>query len=261
VRFNVALLPDDSVPVDVNDAVNGWRIAFYQALEPNETSSTPPKLFMETLMLQPEYISQYYTHTDFHTVPFRIYEHLKSPRKALIATDGGAIQFKGSLGFVIADNNASILVTCFGQLSGHDLLSFRSEICAFLAAVKFVTILIQYYDKLVSCSEKVRGKFQFYTDSLSMMKKLKAIDKYPTASLSMVLDSEWDVLLALNRALQWFPTYPKINWVKSHQDYQVYDKSEMPVDAYLNSEADELATVGLRTLQKNGEYQWIPILQ
>jgi hypothetical protein len=162
---------------------------------------------METLMLQPEYISQYYTHIDFQTVPFRIYEYLKSPRKALIATDGGAIQFKGSLGFVIADDNASILVTCFGQPLGHDPLLSRSEICAFLAAVKFVTILIQYYDKLISCSEKVRGKFQFYTDSLSMMKKLKAIDKYPTASLSMVLDSEWDVLSALHRALQWFPTF------------------------------------------------------
>jgi hypothetical protein len=69
---------------------------------------------MEILMQQPEYISQYYTHIDFYTVPFQIYEHIKSPRKALVATDGGAIQFKGSLGFVLADDDANILVTCFG---------------------------------------------------------------------------------------------------------------------------------------------------
>jgi hypothetical protein len=79
-----------------------------------------------------------------------------------------------------------------------------------------------------------------------MMKKLKAIDKYLTASLSMVLDSEWDVLSALQQALQWFPTYPKINWVKSHHDDKVYNKTEIPVDAYLNSETDELATFGLK---------------
>jgi hypothetical protein len=72
-----------------------------------------------------------------------------------------------------------------------------------------------------------------------MMKKLKSFDKYPTASLSMVLDSEWDVLSALHRALKWFPTYPKINWV-----------TDMLVDAYLNSGADELATHGLKFLQE-----------
>jgi hypothetical protein len=83
-----------------------------------------------------------------------------------------------------------------------------------------------------------------------MMKKLKAFDKYPTASLSIVLDSEWDVMSALHRALKWFPTYKKINWVKSHQDDKVYDVSEMPVNAYLNSEADELVTHGLKFLQE-----------
>jgi hypothetical protein len=85
-----------------------------------------------------------------------------------------------------------------------------------------------------------------------MMKKLKAFDKYPTASLSIVLDSEWDVMSAsaLHQALKWLPTYPKINWVKSHQDNKIYDVSEMPVNAYLNSEADELVTHGLKFLQE-----------
>jgi hypothetical protein len=30
----------------------------------------------------------------------------------------------------------------------------------------------------------------------------------------------------------------------------MYDKTEMPLDAYLNSEADELATTGLKRLQE-----------
>ena len=167
-----------------------------------------------------------------------------------IATDRGAIPFKGSIGFVIADDDATILATCFGQPSGYNPLSFQLEICAFLAAVEFVTILIHYYDNLLPCNEKLRAKFQFYTDSLSMMKNLKAFDKFPMASLSMVLDSELDVLSALHGALKWFPTYPKISWVKIHQDNKVYLDTVMPTDAYLKAEADELATIGLKRLQE-----------
>jgi hypothetical protein len=78
-----------------------------------------------------------------------------------------------------------------------------------------------------------------------MMKKLEAYGKYLTASRAAVLDSEWDILSALHRALKWFKTHPKINWVKSHQDDKVYESEDMPLDAYLNSEADTLSTPGL----------------
>jgi hypothetical protein len=67
-----------------------------------------------------------------------------------------------------------------------------------------------------------------------------------------------DVLSALHRALKWFKTYPKINWVKSHQDERVYDKIAMPIDAYLNSEADELATFGLKRLQEKSKVPMDP---
>ena len=205
---------------------------------------------MDYLLNQQEHIAQYYTEVVYHTTPIAIYEHLKSTRTALIATDGGAIPLKGSIGFAIADEEGNILLTCYGQPSGNDPLSFRSEICAFLAAVRLTRLLIQYYDEILNCTDKERTKIQFYTDSLSMMKKFKAYDKYPTAPLTTVLNSEWDVLSALHRSLKWFTTYPKINWVKSHQDDKVYDTTAMPLDAYLNSVADELATIGLKRLQE-----------
>ena len=248
---NVIRLPDDAVPVDVFAATDGWRIAFYQGLEAKEDDTeVTPTTFMEKLMQQPEYIKQYYAQIDFHTVPAKIYEYLKATGTVYVATDGGAIPFKGSLGFVLADAEGTIYLSCYGQPAGHDPLSFRSEICAFLAAVQLVQHLIQYYDDVLLCTEQAGGKFQFYTDSLSMIKKLEAYSEYPTAPLKTVLHSEWDVLSALHRALQRFPTYPKINWVKSHQDDKVYDEKEMPLDAYLNSEADELATIGLKRLQE-----------
>jgi hypothetical protein len=42
----------------------------------------------------------------------------------------------------------------------------------------------------------------------------------------------------------------KIKCLKSHQDDKVYDVQAMPLDAYLISEADELATIGLKRLQE-----------
>jgi hypothetical protein len=84
-----------------------------------------------------------------------------------------------------------------------------------------------------------------------MIKKLKVYDKHPTAPLTTVLDSEWDVLSALHRALQWFKRYPRIKWKKGNQDnIKVFEKTEMPLDSYLNSEADKLATTGLKKLRE-----------
>jgi hypothetical protein len=247
---NVPLLPDDASPADVMDTENRWRVTTHLPMTTRNTRRKSPETFMEYLMTQEEHISQYYTQVEFDIVPIQLYRMLKSTNKVLLATDGGAIPLKESLGFVISDEEGTILIKCFGQPSGIDPLSFRSEICALLAATRFITYLVKYYDERIQCDEPTRSKIQIYTDSLSMMKKLKAYDEYPTAPLRTVLDSEWDVLSALHRALKWFPSPPKINWVKSHQDDQVYDKSEMPPDAYLNSEADELATTGLKRLQK-----------
>ena len=53
---------------------------------------------------------------EFLSVPIEIYyELIKSTNKVNIATDGGAIPFKGSLGFVFADEDGNILLSCYGQ--------------------------------------------------------------------------------------------------------------------------------------------------
>jgi len=247
---NTTILPDDTVPTEVMDTEEGWRLCKSQPMMKKIPTLRRKESFHEHVRSQEEHISQYYTHIEYHTVPYKIYEIIKSTKRIIIATDGGAIPKKGSIGFVFADEDGNILLTCCGQPAGNDPLSFRSEICAFLAAIRLVTLLTEYYDEIVSCNEPARSKIQVYTDSLSMIKKLKAFDEYPTAPLTTVLDSEWDVLSALHKELKRIKSYPKINWVKSHQDDKVYDAQEMPLDAYLNSEADELATIGLKRLQE-----------
>jgi hypothetical protein len=150
--------------------------------------------FMDYIKTQEEHVTQHYTQIDFIRVPHGIYDLLKSKKKVLIATDGGAIPMKGSIGFVIADEDGNILLTCFGQPARNNPLSFRSEICAFLAAIRLVTLLNQYYDSILCCTEPARSKIQVYTDILSMITKLEAYGEYPTAPLATVLDSEWYIL-------------------------------------------------------------------
>jgi hypothetical protein len=81
--------------------------------------------FIDYIRTQEEHITQYYTQIDFIIVPHKIYDLLKSKKKVLIATDGGAIPMKGSIGFVIADEDGNILLTSFGQPAGNNPLSFR----------------------------------------------------------------------------------------------------------------------------------------
>jgi hypothetical protein len=74
---------------------------------------------MDYILCQEEYISQYYTQIEFLMVPHKIYKLLKSTNKVNIATDRGAIPLRGSIGFVFADEEGNILLTCYGQPSGN----------------------------------------------------------------------------------------------------------------------------------------------
>jgi hypothetical protein len=142
------------------DTIHGWRMSGQLLIMKKENNKKGNETFREFLHSQKEHMTQYYTQIEFLTVPIRIYKLLKSTHKVHIATDGGAIQLKGSLGFVFADTEGNILLSCFGQPSGNDPLSFRSEICAFLAAVRLENLIATYYDNKLECKEPTRSKIQ-----------------------------------------------------------------------------------------------------
>ena len=56
---------------------------------------------------------------------------LKETKKILMAPDGGAKAFKGSLGLVITDDAKH----SHGRTAGHDSLSFRTKSSTFLVAL------------------------------------------------------------------------------------------------------------------------------
>ena len=119
---------------------------------------------------------------------------IKEKKQLIFATDGGAVKFKGSLVFLLTDKTGERILACYGQPAGHDPLSYRAEICAFLAALRLITLLVEYYKGILDEKCTMETKFHLFIDSKSMLDKLKEIDKYPTAHLKTVMYSEWDVL-------------------------------------------------------------------
>ena len=158
----------------------------------------------------------------------RLYKALQSQKfrhkKLLIATDGGAAKFKGamrdnsaanfartmsnigSIGFIITDETGSPFIRCYGQPAGLHPQSFRSEICAALAALRLLNLYTRYYDGITEGATLTEiPNIEIYTDSQSMLDKLEAIGKYPTAKFKMTMHPEYDVLLALHSELATYP--------------------------------------------------------
>ena len=127
---------------------------------------------------------------------------MKENKKIILATDGGVIKYKGSLGFVMTTSDGTVVLFCFRQPAGLDPLSFRSEACAVLAATRLIFLIAQHYDELITNAIDISCKIHLYTNSLSMIKKLNLMDAYPTACLKYVMDSEWDILQALRTLIK-----------------------------------------------------------
>jgi hypothetical protein len=94
---NVNTLPMDASPTDVMDTEAGWRVSQHLPMRAKEIEKLIKRNFMEYLGSQEEHVAQVYTQIEFFVVPYEIYEMLKSTRNVNIATDGGAIPFKGSI--------------------------------------------------------------------------------------------------------------------------------------------------------------------
>ena len=97
---NLETLPTDASPTDVMDTEEGWRISNHQPVRQQEEKQEGigNKTILQHILSQEEHVSQYYTEINFLTTPQEVYELIKSPKRLTIATDGGAIPLKGSLG-------------------------------------------------------------------------------------------------------------------------------------------------------------------
>ena len=219
-KRNVELkyIPNDTVPVDIATAQHGWIICHFHALKPQPSAPTtaPPTNLVQFIKSQLAYISQYYAHIKWEVPKAEVYKVLKDTKEITMATDGGAEAFKGSLGFVITDAENKVLMSCYGRTAGHDPLSFRTKASAFLAALRVVLLIAEYYKEGPAGVLATNKEITLFTDSCSMVNKLMAMSKHPTTHLKCVMDPEKDILQAIHRVMSKMKEQPKLEWVRSH---------------------------------------------
>ena len=172
---------------------------------------------------------------------------MKESPTILMATDGEAIALKGSLRFVLADPESKVLLTCYGQPAGHDPLSFQSEAYVFLTAL-WINFLIKEHNNVgIKESIAITSKIHIITDSKSMIKKLTAMNKYPTAHVKCTMDPEWNIFKTLNRWMNQMKERLTLEWVAVHQDDNpTIVINTLSTGTQLNIQVDKLATKELQ---------------
>ena len=120
-----------------------------------------------------------------------------------------------------------------------------------MAALRIVLLIAAYYKEEPTGLMATGKDMTLFTDSKSMVDKLNAMNKYPTAHLKCTMDPEWDVLQAIHTVMNEMKEKPELAWVRSHQDDDPEDISKLDKAAQLNIKADALATQGLNKLESN----------
>ena len=135
-----------------------------------------------------------------------------------MATDRGAKTFKGSLGFVITDVEHRVLIFCYGCTTGHDPFSFQIQASAFLAPLRVVLLIAEYYKEETTRLLATNKEITLATDSHSRVNNLDAMQKYTTADLKCAMDPEWDLLQVMHIVIDKTKERPELKWVHMHQD-------------------------------------------
>ena len=150
-------------------------------------------------------------HHLFYRIPkAEVYQVLKETKKIILATDGGAKAFKGSLGFDITDAKHRVLILYCGRAAGHDPLSFRTKASEFLAALRIVILIAEYYKEEPTKSLATNKLITLFTDCLSMVNKLDAMNNYPTTHLKCAMDPKWDLLQTIHRLIDKMKERPEL---------------------------------------------------
>ena len=139
-------MASDKVPVDIAVTLQGWRVCHHQLLKMDTAVVLPIPDFVQFAKSQPAYISQYYKNITCELPYIELYNLIKESTKIIMAIDRGAISLKGSFRFVLITTNGTVLLSSYGQPAGHNPLSFRSEVCAFLAAICKIFLIVEHYN-------------------------------------------------------------------------------------------------------------------
>jgi hypothetical protein len=150
----------------------------------------------------------------------------------LSVSDGSVIFHDMSFGWVIATPDGKRLVGAKGPCNGRGN-SLRSEAAGMLSATMFISILCNYLNVPefnVVC----------ISDNAELIRRCRAHLHYKEPFPNETIKSEYDVTEQIYRTQAAHNIKATFYWVKGHQDNnKTY--AELPLEAQLNIDADELA--------------------
>ena len=71
-----------------------------------------------------------------------------------------------------------MLLQYYRQPAGHEPLSFCSETCIFLAALRIILLIVEHYNGSIEKSITITSKIHLFTDSKNMIKNFTTMNKY-----------------------------------------------------------------------------------
>jgi hypothetical protein len=156
----------------------------------------------------------------------------------MLVTDGGAAENMGTFGWIIGTTDGVRLASGSGPVFGFDPRSYRAETYGCRAGMTFVQLAFRF------CHIPMHGSLSVRFDNQGLLKKQVSFREFALAKYSAALHSEWDAIISVYNLMDRFPQLPVLQHVFGHQDNSL-DYNDRPLDAQMNTQADNLATMEL----------------
>ena len=165
--------------------------------------------------------------------PFNIVELLEnSSFKA--CSDGSAIAFEGTFGWVLSAEDGTRLAHGAGPVDGHDPRSFRAEGQGMLSVVCLLRRLFEW------CCSKIPITGVLATDNTGLIDRVQLQSQQQFHVPNHVFKPDWDVVEAIVQTQAAFAITSRYEHVKGHQD-DTTPETALDLMAQLNVEADKYA--------------------
>ncbi len=124
----VSIPPDDGIPIDCKEILDGWKIPGFPASVLPSPSVPLSPTFDDFLDQQPEHVTALLPHINWYCDD--IYDFCRQATdlsKILLVCDGGAADNMGTFGWIIGTSSGTRLASGSGPVFGFDPRSYRSE--------------------------------------------------------------------------------------------------------------------------------------
>jgi hypothetical protein len=205
-------VPSDAVPVDVVVERDRYCTPVHiPVVTPLDPVPVPPSTWAAFLASLPLWERSLFPDVCVLDLPALLHA-LRENVAFYLASDGGAIPFKGSFRAVIATGDV-ILAECGGHAQGQDPPSFRSEAYGLLAITRLILHLRVYYHLTAS-----RLTLTLVCDSKSLLDRLTASTQLTRVEPRRFLFSEADAEMAILATFRDLKADITLEHVEAHQD-------------------------------------------